>query len=276
MSAPIIVSIAAKEIRDAVRNRWFALSSAAFAALALALAYLALAGAGSVGMGGFGRTAAGLINLVLFIVPLMALTAGAGTLAGERDRGTLQLLLSQPISRTEAMFGKYAGLAGAMLVALTIGFGLSGLVMAWRGGSAQVGAYAALIGLTFLLAISMLSVGVLISSLAPRAPVAIGTAIFVWLLLVLLSDLGLMGSAIVFKLQAHDLFHLALINPAQAFKLSAVSAIEGSLEPLGPAGTYAVRTYGQWLPALLASSLAAWTIAPLALAMLVFSRRSVV
>ncbi len=61
--------IAQKELRDALRNRWFLLYTLAFVALSLAFSYLALAGAGIVGFAGFGRTAASLINLVLLIIP---------------------------------------------------------------------------------------------------------------------------------------------------------------------------------------------------------------
>ena len=46
--------LAAKELRDATRNRWFALYSIAFGGLATALSYLALSGAGSYGVAGFG------------------------------------------------------------------------------------------------------------------------------------------------------------------------------------------------------------------------------
>ncbi len=77
-----------KELRDARHNRWFVLYTIAFAALSLALAWFALSGAGNFGLAGFGRTSASLINLVLLIVPLMGLTLGALSLAGEREKGT--------------------------------------------------------------------------------------------------------------------------------------------------------------------------------------------
>ena len=52
-----------KELRDALRNRWFLLYAVAFAGLSLALAWFSVSGAGSYGVAGFGRTTAGLINL---------------------------------------------------------------------------------------------------------------------------------------------------------------------------------------------------------------------
>ena len=57
--------IASKEIRDARRNRWFVLVSVIFAGLSLALSLVGLAGLGTIGVTGFGRTTASLVNLVL-------------------------------------------------------------------------------------------------------------------------------------------------------------------------------------------------------------------
>ena len=74
MDAAIITVIAREEIRDSLRNRWFLLYAAAFAFLALAVSWISLAGSGGYGFAGYGKTAAGLVNLVLLVVPLGAAT----------------------------------------------------------------------------------------------------------------------------------------------------------------------------------------------------------
>jgi Cu-processing system permease protein len=268
-----VLILSAKEWRDARRNRWFVLYTGVFAALALALAWLALSGVGSYGFAGFGRTGASLVNLVLLIVPLMGLTLGALSLAGERERGTLLYLLAQPVTRFEVLMGKYFGLALSICATLLLGFGLSGLLIAWQGGGAQIGAYLAMVALAFLLALSSLSLGFLISSASRKASTAVGLALFLWLLLVVFGDLGLMGTAIVLKMGIGNLFALALLNPLQVFKMAAILAIHSSLEILGPAGIYALRTYGARLMPLLLTLLLAWTIVPLVLTSLVFRQR---
>ncbi len=63
-----IATIAAKEFRDSFRNRWFLLYAAVFTLLTLALSYLSLRATGMYGHAGFGRTTAGLVNLVLLVV----------------------------------------------------------------------------------------------------------------------------------------------------------------------------------------------------------------
>ncbi len=274
METRIITTLLKKEINDSLNNRWFVLYAAAFTGLALLLSWLSLSGGtGYSGFAGFGRTAASLVNLVLLVVPLMALTIGAGSLAGEQESGTLSYLLAQPVNRGEVLLGKYLGLAAALLGALAFGFGLSGLIIAGRGGQTDAGAYGLLVTFAFVLTLGMLSVGFLISVLARKATVATGMALFLWLILVFIGDLGLMGTALVFKLPINTLFNLALVNPLQVFKMSALISINATLDVLGPAGIYAMQTYRDSLTWLFLGSLIAWIVLPLMGAYVIFSRR---
>lgn len=263
MSWHVIWTLAQKELRDALHNRWFVLYTAAFVILALAFSYLALAGAGMVGFAGFGRTAASLINLVLLIIPLLALTVGAQSLAGEQERNTLAYLLAQPISRADIFIGKYLGLLLSLLASLTLGFGISGLVMTLNGaGAADPTAYVLLVALAFLLSLIMLSMGVFISALTNRAGVAVGIALFLWLLFVFFGDLGMMGTAITLRVPIDTLFWLSLANPLQVFKMAAILNIQATLDILGPAGIYAMQRYGQDLLVLFLCVLLLWVVVP--------------
>lgn len=270
-----VLILTQKEIKDARRNRWFLLYALAFAGLAIALAWLALAGMGNYGLAGFGRTGASLINLILLIVPLMGLTLGALSLASEREKGTLIYLLAQPISKAELLLGKFIGLALALLAALGLGFGLTGLLIAANSGGTDVRAYLTLVGLTFLLAVASLSLGFLISAAVQRSATAVGIALFLWLLLVFFGDLGVMGTAVVLRLSVNELFALALSNPLQIFKIAAIWNIQNNLELLGPAGVYAMRSYGSNLLWLLIALLLVWTIVPLAITQQLFKRRGI-
>jgi Cu-processing system permease protein len=264
-----------KEIRDALRNRWFILYAVAFALLSLALAWMAVSGAGSYGLAGFGRTSASLINLVLLIVPLMGLTLGALSLAGEREKGTLLYLMAQPISQGEFLLGKYIGMALALMAALALGFGLTGLLMAVNGGGAAAGTYVILLLLSWLLALASLSIGFFISAAAAQSATAIGLTLFLWLLLVFFGDLGLMGTAVVLHVNVNQLFAAAMANPLQVFKLASILNLRQNLEVLGPAGNYAIRTYGRSLLPLLISLLLLWAFVPFLFASQIFKRKGV-
>lgn len=263
----VIRTLVGKEMAEALRNKWFAGSALGFAALSLLLAALGMAASGRLGLAGFGRTSAGLVNLVMLIIPLMGLTSGALALSGEAERGTLALWLSQPVSRLQFFFGKAVGLGIALAGALLVGLGIAGVLLA-VGGGAGGGGFLALLGLALLLGEASLAVGLLVSSFSRRSGVAVGVALLLWLVGVLLGDLGLMGTALVAHLSPQVFLALALLNPLQAFRLGAVIALGTHLEVLGPAGIYAAENLGGAMPFLVTGVLALWIVVPLLLAYL--------
>ncbi len=269
-----IATIAERELRDAMRSRWFALYTLTFAALGLGVSYVSAAGGGGAGLAGFGRTTAGLINLVLLVVPLMGLSAGAGTVASDRERGMLPYLLAQPVLRLEVILGKYLGLASALLSCLCLGLGACALILAWKGEATRPGSIIWLTALALVLALAMLSVGMLISVIARKVSTAVGAAIFIWLALVLVSDLGLMAGTMAFRMRIEELFALSLLNPVQVFKMWSLQSIDASLDVLGPAGLYATEEYGARLNLIFGACLLVWIVAPLVLASVIFARRS--
>ena len=261
-SPRIIGTIAGKEISDALHSRWFWLWTIAFTALASFMAAVALPGSQVAGFGSFGRTAASLVALAQIIVPLMGLTLGAYSIAGQKENGALRFLLSHPISRSEAFWGTYLGLAVSLAATVFGGFGVAGIITVVQGGGANAGSFIRIAILSWLLAISMLGLGMLISTFANRGSAALGMAIFAWLGLAFIGDLGIMGTSVATSLPTWSLLLTAVVNPTEAFRLASLTAFSGSLDVLGPAGRYAVDTFGDNLGWMLFLVMAAWAVVP--------------
>jgi Cu-processing system permease protein len=275
VDALAVALVMAKELKDARRSRWFLLLAVVFAGLALALSLLGMSALGAIGGTGFGRTAASLLNLVMLIVPLMGLLMGGLSVAAEREHGTLQTVLAQPLLLEEVLLGKFLGLAAALLGTILLGFGLAAMVIARQSGSVQIGVYLVLVGYTALFGLGCLSVGFLISAMARRTASAVGIALFGWLVSVFLGDLGLIGTSVVLQLTPRSLLWLSLANPTQVFKLAVLQGIQRNLESLGPGGLYAAEVLGPWLPLVLTVLLALWVIVPFAVAVLFLRNRGV-
>ena len=273
MDATTIWTMTRKELRDAQRNRWVTLLAAMFAVLSLALSALGLSGLGTIGITGFGRTAASLLNLVLLLVPLMGLLMGAVSVSAEREQGTLVTVMAQPVTPSEVLLGKFLGASLALVAAIGLGFGLSGLVIVRGSGVSQLSVYLNLVGLTLLLGIVHVGIGICLSVMTRRSATAIGLAVFVWLFVAFLSDLGVMGTSIVLKLTPAQLLWVSLGNPAQVFKLAAIHALHGNLELLGASGLYAASVLGHWLLPVLTLLLVLWILFPLTVAFQLFHRR---
>ena len=82
-----IRTIAAKEFRDRIRNRWVIAVAVIFTLFALAIAYFGSAQQGEVGFRSIEVTIASLVSLVIYLIPLIALILGYDAIVGERERG---------------------------------------------------------------------------------------------------------------------------------------------------------------------------------------------
>lgn len=276
MDRSVVSAIAWREARGGLRNRWFLLYAAVFIILIVGFSAVALASSGGIaGQTGFGRTSAGLLNLLLLMVPLIGLTIGAQTLVSERQDRTLDYILAQPVSAAEVYLGKYLGAALSVALMLGLGFGASAVLLAARGSSASLGAFGLLVVLTTLLALGMLSVGYLISSFTQQTPAALGTAVTLWLVLIIVGDLGIMGSAIIMGMQPDTMLLLTLLNPLDTYKLLSVDLLHASLEILGPAGSYAIDRLGNRLALVLLGLEAVWVLLPLPIGYWLFKRTDV-
>lgn len=273
MSVRTVAVIAAKEMRDALHNRWFLLDAGAFLLLALGLSWLGMAADGIDGMAGFGRTSAALVDLVLLIVPLMGLSVGALSMAAERERGTLATLLSQPLTRLELLAGKWCGLAGSLASAVLLGFGVPGVVMALRGSTQDGGGYLGLAGLSLLVGLSALGLGMLVSCAARSTAVATGLSIGIWLVLVFFGDLGLLGAGLAMNLDSGQLLTIALVNPLTDFRVAAITTAGASRDTFGPAGLLLFDRLGGWTVPALAAAMALWGGLPLAVAYRLLGRK---
>jgi Cu-processing system permease protein len=262
---PLVV-VMRKEIRDAVRSRWLLAFAATFAVIALALSLVESRG-GDLGSQGFNRTTAGLINLCLLLVPLLSLVLGAGAIAGERERGTLTSLLAQPLTPAELLLGKWLGLAIAIWMAIVLGFGASGLVMALVQPLTDIGHYALFVVLSATLAAAMLSLGMLVSVVSGGRVKALAGAIVLWFVLVLFYDLGAIGLALTISSSGRALLLVVLGNPVETVRILAVLSLEPDLQVLGPLGAYVVEEVGTGVGlVLLIGALVTWTVAPLVVA----------
>ncbi|MEQ9618834.1 MAG: ABC transporter permease [Deltaproteobacteria bacterium] len=267
-----VLIITGKEMRESIKNRWFVLYTVSFSALAILILFIAGGGGEIAGFSGYGRTAASLINLVLLFVPLIALVTGAIGISNERENGTLHYLLSHPVTKAEVLTGKFIGVLVPIWFSISLGFGLAGVGVALKGGAGNVSGYILTALMSGLLAAALLSVGFVVSVYSGKSSKAIGISVFLWLVFIILGDLGIMGTAAAMDLGIKQLFILAVINPAEVFKISSVLILSPRFEILGPVGVYAVRTFGkEGLMILLISIMALWTFIPLALAYISFS-----
>ncbi len=122
--------------------------------------------------------------IVAVILGLLALLFTFDAACGEREAGTLKLMMSYPLSRSEFLLGKYLGAWLALMLPTTLACLLSLLVMGFAAHVHFGPQELTRIGLIFLfyaLYLSvMLLVGLVISSFVQRSSIALVFSTFAW------------------------------------------------------------------------------------------------
>jgi len=271
--------VAKKEFMDNVRSKWILAISAVFVVLTLVTSYFGAAQTqGRTGFQGLQSTVTGTVSIANLLVPILALMLGYAAIAGEREQGSMLLLLSMPITRLEAVLGKFCGLGAVLLVAILAGLGISGGVIAAIAGAEGGISYLAFIGGTILYALAFLGLALLISTVAKRRSTAIGLAVLSWFAVAVIFDTILFGIFVAtggsFDFQTGRIdfpdwmFAAQIANPADAFGYFAftVFGIESSFG-------FRVGLPEFVTPGVTALSLFAWTAVPLLLALWRFQRQ---
>ncbi|MFV0361370.1 ABC transporter permease [Tropicimonas sp.] len=267
-----ILAISRMEMTIARRNRWLFMATLIMVLFALALSFAGSAPTGSLGVDRLTVSVASMTTLSVYLAPLLALMMSFDAIAGDVERGSLALLLSYPAGRGEILLGKYLAHLAALAIALVVGFGLAGAAAAATGGAGpeSVLALLRLIGTSILLGAVFLAFGYMISAASGSPTAAAGGAAALWLVFVVLYDLGLLGAVVIDSggTFTTSFFPWVMVaNPADAFRLWNIASTEGVALATGMTGVAA--SLPPWAAPL---SVLAWLFIGFALALAAFRR----
>ncbi len=236
MDGRAVYSIAKKEFLDNWRNKWIIAMAAIFLVLTLVISYAGSSLGGGSGWQDIGGTIAGMMSIVTFLIPIIGLMLGYAAIVGEKESGSLQLLLSYPVHRYEVLLGKFVGLSAVLAVASLIGFGVSGLVIGLNVSGMQWGQYGVFIGGSFLVGFAYIALALCFSAVLQKRSTALGVSVLLWFLFAIIWDTILMVALVAtdnIRFSSTGAFTTpgwyqvaALVNPVTAYQTLVAINIE--------------------------------------------------
>ncbi|MFO8132927.1 MAG: DUF6297 family protein [Thermoplasmatota archaeon] len=279
MDGRAVYGIAKKEFLDNWRNKWIIAMAAIFLVLTLVVSYAGSSLGGGSGWQDIDSTIAGMMSIVTFLIPIIGLMLGYAAIVGERESGSLQLLLSYPVHRYEVLAGKFLGLSSVLAFASFIGFGVSGIVIGLNVSGMHWGEYGIFIAASFLIGFAYIALSLCFSAVLQKRSTALGMSVLLWFLFAIIWNTVLLVVLVATKnidmtpgaeFVAPTWYHVAaLVNPVTAYQtLVAVNIGPVSANIAGDLPSF----YST--PVTLAVLLA-WIAVPLLAAFAVFRRKDV-
>lgn len=265
--------ISGHELHASLRGRLVPAFAALFAVLAVGISLAGLRATGQLVVQGFTRTAVSLMTLALYLLPLLGAIIGAAAIGGED--GGAELLLAQPIGRTEALLGSAAGLVGALAIVAAAGFGVAAVVVAVAAGIDRMMSYVFVAFGATAVGVVGVGIGVLVGVLAGRRTAGVAWALATWFGAAVLYDLAAIGVLQVIGNGQPGpwLVALLMLNPIDGIRALGLVRL-GADVLLGPTGAALQQTLGSSAATTaVVGSLAVWLALPMAIAVRSYRRR---
>ncbi|WP_222915937.1 ABC transporter permease [Natrinema sp. SYSU A 869] len=168
-------AVAKKDFQDSIRSWLFwGLSVFFFTLMAMLAGFLSWASPNEF-------TTISFISLVSqvckLVIPLIALILGWKSIAGERETGSIKVLLSLPHSRKDVLVGKLLGRTAVLSLSLGIGFLIGMFAVAFAVTEFSFPAYIAFLAMTIVYGLAYMAIAVSLSSVT-RSTTMAGAAMF--------------------------------------------------------------------------------------------------
>ena len=232
------------DIVESLRARWFLIYTGVFGGIVALLFLFGLTESRVLGFIGLSRLLVTYIQLTMAILPIFVLITTVRSVAGDREAGVFEYLLSLPVSLGAWFWGKilgryivvFAPVFLAMLAAVLIAM-IKEIEIPW-------GMFGYYTGLLAAMALCFLGLGMFISAIARSTDMAQGAAFMTWLVLLLFLDLILLGIMIQGRIAPEIAVGVALANPLQVFRTAALALFDPQLIVLGPSAFVILDTFG--------------------------------
>ncbi len=233
------------DVLESLRAKWFFAYTLIFGGLVALLFAFGLTESRIMGFTGLSRLMVTYIQLAMAILPVFVLITTVRSVAGDREAGIYEYLLSLPIGLGAWYWGKLAGRFLVVFLPVFLAMLAAVLWGLFRGGEVPWALFAYYTGLLMALAWCFLGLGMLLSTLARSADVAQASAFVLWLTLLLFLDLILLGVMIRNQLPPETAVAIALANPLQVFRTGAMMLLDQQLVMLGPSAYVILDAFGE-------------------------------
>ena len=233
------------DIIESLRARWFMVYSLVFGSIVVILFAFGLSESRVMGFTGLSRLLVTYIQLSMAILPIFVLITTVRSVAGDREAGVFEYMLSLPVSLAAWFWGRFFG--RFFVVFLPVFLAMLGALI-WgviKGSAIPWGLFVYYSALLMALAWCFLGIGMLISTLARSSDVAQGAAFITWLTLLLFLDLILLGILIQESLPPEAAVAIALANPMQVFRTATMMLFDPQLVLLGPTAYVILDNFSQ-------------------------------
>ncbi|MEM2454688.1 MAG: ABC transporter permease subunit [Candidatus Bathyarchaeia archaeon] len=183
--------IASKEFSDIVRSKRFIILLSVFVLLmvaAVASTYVSatqgITAPTAMPRGFLLLVASSLTSMMAYFAPILGIVLGVDAVSGEREKGTLKMVLAQPVFRDTFINGKFLGTIAAISLAVCVAFlvnvGGSIIVLGITPTGEDAARLLLFLIISIIYATAYYGIAILISTVSKRTTISVIASIMIW------------------------------------------------------------------------------------------------
>ncbi|MBT2691276.1 ABC transporter permease subunit [Bacillus sp. ISL-47] len=183
--------------------------------------------AGTVSQSAYNRSIAMLINLSLWLLPIICMILGANSIIADKENGRFSLYKTYQASAGYYMGSKFLSLVLSMFIVMGVSYGMFGFIFSIAGNSFAAGIYQVFMLVNMLLILVFSSASLLVGAVSKTRMQGLSLALFFWSTVVFVYEFVIFSVIdwIPYSLKQSSLFFLILLNPIESIRVWSISKL---------------------------------------------------
>ncbi|PAE26315.1 MULTISPECIES: ABC transporter permease subunit [Bacillaceae] len=175
----------------------------------------------------YNRSIAMLINLSLWMIPVICMILGGSSIIADKENGRLSLYRTYQASSGYYLISKFLALVLSLFFAAGISYGLFGLISSLAGSSFAAHIYQVFLLVNMFLILVFSAASLLIGALSKTRMQGLSAAIIVWILMVFVYEFIIFSviGLVPYAVKQNSLFMFILLNPVESVRVWSISKL---------------------------------------------------
>lgn len=176
---------------------------------------------------GYNRAIAMLMNLSLWIIPIICLILGANSIISDKEDGRLSLYKTYKMPYIYYLLSKFFALCISLIASLAISYGLFGIALAFTGKPTETSFFQTFLLLNVFLVVVFSGLSLLIGAVSVTRMQGLSLALFVWSFLVFVYEFIVFSIIdwIPFAQKLNSMLIMILLNPIESIRVWSIEKL---------------------------------------------------
>ena len=179
---------------------------------------------------GYSRAIALLMNLSLWLIPIICLILGTNSIIADKEGGRLALYKTYQMPYLYYLFSKFIALCLSLIASLGIAYGIFGVILALTGNALEMSIFMTFLILNIFLIIIFSALSLVIGSISITRMQGLSLALFAWCFLVFVYEFIIFSIVnwIPYSQKLNSMLVLVLLNPIESIRVLTIEQLNAA------------------------------------------------